>query len=116
MPQKPLSYCTAPRCKNKTASGRCRSCGSETERERGSAAKRGYDREWLKIRDAYLYRHPVCERDLCNELATDVHHRDGAGPRGDNSDDNLEALCHSHHSQITAREYRFGQKKAGAGT
>lgn len=118
MPQKPTTFCSNfPQCRNRSASGRCSSCRREYERNRGSASQRGYDREWQRIATSYLERHPICEHeDGCDELATDVHHKDGAGPKGDNSDDNLQALCHSHHSVTTAREHRFGRSASGAGT
>lgn len=117
MPQRPLSYCTNfPACRNKTESGRCRSCRREAERTRGSAAKRGYDRVWEKRRREYLEKEPICEHPDCSELATDVNHKDGAGPHGDNSDDNLEALCHSHHSQVTAKQHGGFGRSRRAGT
>lgn len=106
MPQKPLSYCTNfPLCRNKTESGRCPDCLRAAERRRGSAAKRGYGRAWERIRAAYLEKHPTCEYPDCDELATDVNHIDGCGPFGDNSDDNLEALCHPHHSKVTVEQH-----------
>lgn len=113
MPQKPLSYCTDfPRCKKKTSSGRCSSCRSDAERRRGSAAKRGYGRAWERIRRNYIERNPVCERPGCWLRATDVNHKDGKGPLGDNSPENLEALCHGHHSEETARHHGgFGRAK-----
>lgn len=41
----------------------------------------------------------------------DVDHIDGSGPRGDNSDANLMALCHSHHSRKTAlKDGGFGRR------
>lgn len=51
-----------------------------------------------------LKREPFCRR--CRREgkyipATDVHHIDGSGPRGNNSFSNLEPLCHSHHSAET---------------
>lgn len=67
---------------------------------------RGYDGRWRRVRAAYLASHPCCETPRCPEPATQVHHRDGRGPRGDNSPANLAALCASCHSRITAREAR----------
>lgn len=103
MPHRPLSYCTWPGgCSNKVVSGRCPEHKRKYERDRGSASKRGYGREWQRIRDDYLDRHPFCEAEEgCTELATQVDHIDGGGPRGDNSDANLQALCARHHSKKT---------------
>lgn len=40
---------------------------------RQSAAARGYDRDWQRLRDAYLKAHPLCER-CGKEPADTVHH------------------------------------------
>jgi hypothetical protein len=60
-------------------------------------------RNWRMIRANYLRKHPTCEDPTCSEPATDVHHRIDRADGGDSSDANLEALCKSHHSRITAR-------------
>jgi 5-methylcytosine-specific restriction enzyme A len=84
---------------------KCDKHSREADRRRGTATERGYGTEWRKIRKAYLQRHPYCEdAEGCIAPATDVHHLHGLGPKGDNSDASLQALCHSHHSRITARE------------
>ena len=70
---------------------------------RPPSQERGYDHRWRRIAKRYLRRHPVCEEDGCNAPATCVDHIDGRGPRGDNSDANLRALCHSCHSRKTVR-------------
>jgi 5-methylcytosine-specific restriction protein A len=92
-----LRLCSAPGCGAMQPQSRCR------EHRRGSAAARGYGRSWRIIRERYLRSHPVCEAPHCPMPASDVHHADGRGPLGDNSPSNLVALCHRHHSQITAR-------------
>jgi len=47
--------------------------------------------------------------------ATDVDHIDGLGPNGPRGHDwsNLRALCHSHHSQRTARDQPGGWHGGG---
>ena len=81
----------------------------QKERRRGSAWERGYDTAWRRTRAQFLYEHPNCE--VCGELATDVHHIDGKGPKGERGHDhsNLQALCHSHHSQVTASDLALRQ-------
>lgn len=74
--------------------------------DRPPAARRGYGSAWRRRRTEYLAGHPLCEWPGCAEPGIDVHHLDGAGPAGDNSDANLEALCHPHHSVKTSHDRR----------
>lgn len=65
---------------------------------RGTAAQRGYDARWTRLRTQFLKAHPICVK--CGRLATIAHHiirRQGGG-----SDDeaNLMALCAACHAQI----------------
>jgi 5-methylcytosine-specific restriction protein A len=78
--------------------------------DRPSAAARGYGKAWQATRRGFLLEHFRCDYDGCRRMATQVHHRDGEGPLGERGHDpsNLQALCHSHHSQITSREV-FGR-------
>lgn len=71
---------------------------------RPSANARGYTAHWQRTRARYLHTHPHCEHPHCTTPAQDVHHLDGQGPQGPrgHDPDNLQALCHSHHSQVTA--------------
>lgn len=72
---------------------------------RGSAAKRGYDRTWQRLRLAHLGRQPLCVR--CAKPAKHVDHIQPiakGGPRLDPA--NLQSLCHSCHSRKTATEDR----------
>ncbi len=83
--------------------------------DRPSAARRGYGATWRVIRARYLRTHMICEEPGCGLLAIDVDHVDGRGPSRDNTDANLQALCHSHHSRKTAlRDGSFGRARAGA--
>ena len=61
-------------------------------------------KRWLVLRRRQLSLEPLCH---CGEIATDVDHirpiREGGEP---GSLDNLQSLCHRHHSVKTAREGR----------
>lgn len=111
MPRR-LAPCTHPGCPTLTRNGRCPAHEQQADRSRGTANARGYNARWRRRRAAYLRTHPWCEHDEHQThriAATDVHHRDGQGPRGDNRDQNLQALCHAHHSAITARTTTWGK-------
>ena len=73
----------------------------EYERNRPSSTKRGYGRRWAKRRMMVLRRHPGCEMEECQELATEVHHILPKKERGPDSFENLQALCKKHHTMIT---------------
>lgn len=103
--------CRTPSCPEiATRRGLCVACTRTTEKQRGSSTRRGYGATWRNIRARYLKAHPFCETPGCHTPATDVHHLDGRGPRGNNNTSNLQALCHSHHSSITARESALGRE------
>lgn len=82
-----------------------RTTSAEQERQRGSAAKRGYGRRWQKIRLMKLRRDPLCEDHLeRGEIveATEVDHVDG--DVGNVAWENLRSLCKPCHSRKTVRE------------
>jgi len=60
------------------------------------------DRHWRMIRARFLAEHDTCEHEGCEMPATDVHHKLDRAEGGDSSFGNLEALCKSHHSKVTA--------------
>ena len=79
------------------------------DRYRGSAASRGYDRQWEKVRRIKLAEEPLCRHCLERgfvEAAREVHHsiplRDRPDLRLDMS--LLVPLCTPCHSSETARE------------
>jgi 5-methylcytosine-specific restriction protein A len=85
----------------------------ELERQRPSAARRGYGPRWRRARAAYLARHPLCVR--CREVgrlepATVVDHV--VPHRGDPvlfwGETNWAALCKRCHDRKTARDGRWG--------
>jgi 5-methylcytosine-specific restriction protein A len=122
--QRPPAPCLTPGCPELVASGRCpeHTAAHRRDRDRAydarrpTAAGRGYDAGWRRVRGAYLKAHPRCETPGCLEPATEVDHLDGVGPRGDNRWTNLRALCHAHHSSRTARDQGIGaaaRRRAG---
>ena len=61
---------------------------------------------WQKLRASVLRESPLCRHCLSRKLvtpATDVDHV--SGNPGDNSRNNLQALCHSCHSLKTAADH-----------
>lgn len=71
------------------------------ERLRGKTAERGYGGTWKRLRLMVLHRQPICGEPGCNQPAEDVHHVDG-NPRN-NLMENLQGLCHRHHSMLTRK-------------
>lgn len=112
MPQRAPTACRRPGCPGLVRAGVCSRCGplrtrvqAAHDEQRGTAAQRGYDGRWQRLRLAFLNEHPVCAHCLASGFvvpATDVHHlvprRDG----GSDADSNLQALCHACHSRVTA--------------
>jgi len=69
---------------------------------RPSARKRGYGAAWERLRARVLAEEPVC-RACGIARATDVDHILPRRRGGTDARDNLQALCHSCHSQKTSR-------------
>lgn len=75
--------------------------------------KKRYNKEWSRIRAAFLAANPLCE--MCKRqgrytLANEVHHIKPLANGGTNEFENLMALCKSCHSKITFAE---NSKKRG---
>ena len=86
---------------------------------RGSAAARGYDRRWRKVRKAKLGRQPLCERCKARGIATpaiEVDHivpiREGGAPYAMK---NLASICRRCHllKHRRAREDRHTDNGTG---
>lgn len=71
---------------------------------RPTAHQRGYNTQWKKTRKQYLQQHPNCCVIGCTRKATDVDHIQGRGPLAPDGHQHnqLQPLCHQHHSQKTA--------------
>lgn len=92
----------------------------EVDRRRGTAAQRGYDAAWRKVRLAVLRDEPLCR--MCKEAgritpAVDVDHIIAIADRPDLRLDpsNLRPLCKSCHSSRTARDQGFNRGKRSKG-
>lgn len=87
---------------------------------RPTAAARGYDADWRRVRDNFLAEHPLCAVCLANGMtvaASDVDHVLAIRKGGERLNPaNLQSLCAGCHSRKTAREDGgFGRQKDGNG-
>lgn len=93
-------YCAAHVSKARTAAPRL------------SAAAQGYGAQWRALRLRYLKLHPRCEWVGCDAAATDVDHIIPKAQGGPDEWDNLQSLCHAHHSRKTVtRDGGFGRAR-----
>jgi len=118
VPSRPLKPCRSRLCQTLTRdpSGYCDEHRSEASNWnkrpawKGSAASRGYDSRWRKLRlqilkrDDYLCQ--ACLRAGRITEATEVDHRLNKASGGTDEPDNLEAICSPCHRAKTAREHR----------
>jgi 5-methylcytosine-specific restriction protein A len=83
-----------------------------SDRQRGTAARRGYGATWQRARRGYLAKHPICvdpykRHEGQVRAATDVDHIiavDGPADPLFWDSSNWQPLCHPCHSSKTARE------------
>lgn len=116
VPHKPGRSCTiTPGCPGIVRGDRCSVCGprrqsqQEYDQRRGSASSRGYGRRWRRLRAMILVQSPLCVMCLAENRTTaavEVDHITPLRDGGDNTIENLQPLCKSHHSQKTARDVR----------
>ena len=86
---------------------------AELDRQRPSAARRGYGSRWRRARAAYLARHPLCASCQAQgrvEPATVVDH---VTPHWGDArlfwdESNWQGLCKRCHDAKTAHEGRWG--------
>lgn len=113
MPSRPKRPCKYPGCPNLTDHTYCEQHAKKRQndynKQRGSAASRGYDARWRKEREIYLRQHPLCvlcEREETLTPATVVDHI--VPHKGDKQlfwdKNNWQALCKPCHDSKTARE------------
>lgn len=119
MPQKTGRPCAKPGCpiivKGASASNFCQEHGRQEQRrfdqERGTAAQRGYNSRWRKIRRMQLARSPICQdpHGIHAEngevvAANEVDHVIPLSQGGTHAMANLQSLCKKCHSTKTALE------------
>lgn len=111
-----MRVCNVPGCPELTKSGRC---AEHRKGRRPSARAQGYNAKWERTRREYIdfAGGPDSPCEHCGKPAgpsPHVHHVDGLGPSGPHGHDffNLELLCVSCHSRITARETGAGGGRA----
>jgi 5-methylcytosine-specific restriction protein A len=112
MPNKPLKPCNKAGCHELTRESYCEQHKKEKhqyDKNRGTAAQRGYGAKWRKARKYYLSANPLCVK--CREedklsVATVVDHiTPHKGDKGLFWDqNNWAALCASCHSRKTVQE------------
>lgn len=123
MPRKPKKPCAYPGCPELVQDGRfClkhkRQDQRRQDKERGTAAQRGYGYRWQKYTKVFLGEHPLCECEECKKLgrllpATVVDHI--IPHKGDYNlfwdPDNHQAMAKRCHDRKTATEDGgFGRK------
>jgi hypothetical protein len=103
-----VRLCLDPGCVEAAVSrGRCPAHRRERNRRYRKRENRNiYDSaRWRYARRRQLFLEPLCELEGCDEIATDVHHRQAIQDGGEVwSLANLENLCHQHHLQISRAE------------
>lgn len=113
MPNRAKRPCRHRDCPELTTDGWCAAHRPPASDSRPSAARRGYGRRWRQLRRMVLARHPLCADPFGDHAATrqvvaatDVHHIIARRDGGRDLARNLQSLCHSCHSRVTAMEQR----------
>ena len=116
MPTSPAKPCRKPGCPNlitDTYLGLCpqhkREYQREHDRDRGSAAARGYNARWRRRSKLFLKRYPLCVECLKKSKRRAATIVDHIKPhRGDSvlfwDESNWQSLCKPHHDRKTAME------------
>ncbi len=112
MPTKPKKPCKQPGCPNLTTVSYCDDHKKEErhyDRQRGTAAQRGYDSKWQKARKGFLSKHPLCIKCQEQSKVTPAEVVDHIIPhKGDKKlfwdRSNWQPLCNSCHSKKTRQQ------------
>lgn len=111
MPWSARRPCRQPGCARLSERGKvycAEHAEKESDRMRGTAAERGYDRYWRTASRAYLARNPLCAECRKEGKLTPATVVDHIIPhRGDRKlfwdQGNWQGLCKLHHDRKTAR-------------
>lgn len=105
--------CARSGCPNVVDRGYCDSCRPRSpaavkERLRGSSWSRGYDAAWIRFREWFIRRHPLCVDCLAKDFikaTEEVHHVLKVAEHLELRlvENNCMALCHDCHSSRTAK-------------
>src|SRR4030042_6223726 len=116
MPHRSLRGCHHPGCIELIRDGNyCEHHKKEEQakidQHRGSAASRGYDARWRRLRKMYLNANPICIDPFSDHpdqviLATEVDHKIPKAEGGTNDWMNLQGLCKTCHSKKPAKKDR----------
>lgn len=118
MPRRAPRPCSHPGCPNLVREPGERYCAEhraqhtrQYDRDRGSAAARGYGARWRRLRTMVLARQPICADPFGIHAArgevvasTDVDHIVPRRRGGRDTMENLQGLCHECHSRKTATQ------------
>lgn len=120
MPWASRPYCLAAGCRERVTGGYCathqRTTTTVRDRWRGSAASRGYDSRWVKLRNWFMSQpdNQLCRLCLAEGRVTRATDADHIVPfaglddprRLDPSD--LQPICRPHHRAKTRAEMKRG--------
>ncbi len=114
MAVKPKRPCNYPGCGALVDYGYCDKHKKKKDLRRGSAASRGYDRDWQRYRERYLKEHPlcvICEKEGKVTPSTVIDHiKDHKGNKELFwNPGNHQPLCKMHHDRKTAITNQFGR-------
>lgn len=109
MPYRPKRVCVYPWCSKLTYDSYCELHKKRInyDRQRGTAAQRGYDYQWQQARKTYLVANPLCVICRKKGILAPANVVDHITPhRGDKDlfwdSDNWQALCKQCHDFKTA--------------
>jgi 5-methylcytosine-specific restriction enzyme A len=110
---KPARACTKPGCRGLIRGEACTVCGPRPKHgwrdDRGTRQERGYDAAWMRLRQAHLMEHPLCEQCKANGRITPARHVDhieefcGLDDLKRLDPANLRSLCVRCHMAKTAK-------------
>lgn len=113
MPLRAPTTCRRPGCRGLVRGGVCSVCGpvrtiAASDEQRGTAAQRGYDGRWQRVRLMYLRAHPLCAECGRRGQVTVADMVDHVRPIADGGavldEANLQSLCHACHARKTAQD------------